>query len=421
MPALTDPSRSSLRTAPVASESLRAGPTQRQSIAQEFDGVICFGGEDWWYHNRGHFDMQMMRELSAHVPVLYINSIGMRVPRVGEGRMFWKRVARKFRSLRRGLVEVRPNFAVFSPLAAPGKLGRMITSAALPGQVRRAARRIGIRRPLVWVACPPGAAYVDRLGAVGVVYQRTDRYEAFTGVNPDEIRSFDQDMKRRAALTVFCSRSLMLEERDQCARAMFIDHGVDFDRFAAAGLDRGSEPEDVRSIPRPRIGFIGGIDAHTFDPPLFVEIARRMPDAQFVVVGACSLPEGWCPHPNVHLLGQRPYESVAAYMAACDVLIMPWNSSPWIRACNPVKMKEYLAVGRPVVSTPFDELAHYRGFITEAQGAEAFVAAIRAALENPGDAAQRRLRVERETWKAKGDSALETLAQLGFTPAGRPS
>ena len=420
MPALTDSSRSSLRSSPAASEELRAAAVRQSPPIAEFDGIICFGGEDWWYHNRGHFDMQMMRELSAHVPVLYINSIGMRVPRVGEGRMFWKRVSRKLRSLRRGLVRVRPNFAVFSPLAAPGAVGRFITGVALPGQVRRAARRMGIRRPLVWVACPPGAAYVDRLGAIGVVYQRTDRYEAFTGVNAQEILGFDQQMKRQGALTVFCSRSLMIEESEQCARALFIDHGVDFDRFVSAGRGEVPEPEDLCDIPRPRIGFIGGIDAHTFDPALFVEVARRMPEAQFVLVGACSLPEGWCPLPNVHQLGQRPYEAVAAYMAACDVLIMPWNSSPWIRACNPVKMKEYLAVGRPVVSTPFDELSHYQGFIEAAQGVDAFVAAVRAALAHPGDDLARRRRVERETWTAKGESALAALAQAGLRPVGGP-
>ena len=88
-------------------------PSVRQMMVfagstRTFDGIICFGGEDWWYHNRGHFDLQMMREFSGRCPVLYVNSIGMRMPRVGEGKMFFRRMARKLRSLRRGLVRVRP-------------------------------------------------------------------------------------------------------------------------------------------------------------------------------------------------------------------------------------------------------------------------------------------------------------------------
>lgn len=381
-----------------------------------FDGVVCFGGEDWWYHNRGHFDMQMMRELSRSVPVLYINSIGMRVPRLGEGAMFFKRVSRKLKSLSRGLVSVRENFAVYSPFAAPGKVGTRVSAALLPAQIRRAARRVGVRRPLVWVACPPGAPHVDRLNAAGVVYQRTDRYEAFAGVDPDRIRSYDRALKDLAEFTVYCSRSLMNEERGESESVLFVDHGVDYDMFARAGRS-DEEPEDVRSLPRPRVGFIGGIDSHTFDPPLFVEVARRLPHCRFVMVGACSLPDGWCPLPNVHLLGQRPYERVASYMASCDVLIMPWNDSPWIRACNPVKLKEYLAVGRPVVSTPFDELEHYRGFVRVARGAEAFAREIEAALASSGGAEERRARVERETWRAKGEQVIARLAESGLVPA----
>lgn len=396
-----------------------APPTAARSAPERVcDGVICFGGEDWWYHNRGHYDMQMMRELSGRVPVLYVNSIGMRVPRVGEGRMFLKRIARKLRSLRRGMVRVRENFAVYSPFAAPGRLGMALSGRLLPWQVRRAARRLGVRRPLVWVACPPGAAAVDGLAPAGLVYQRTDRFEEYTGVDREQILAYDRAMKSRADLTLFCSRVLHEEEGASCARAMFIDHGVDYDRFERAAGDPASEPADLRDIPRPRAGFVGGIDASTFDPALFVEVARSLPEVRFVMVGACSLPEGWCDPPNVHFLGQREYAQVAGYMAACDVLLMPWNRSEWIRACNPVKLKEYLATGRPVVSAPFPELTQYEGLVRVADGAKQFAAAIREALADPGDARARRERVRNETWAAKGQRAVEALEALGIRLVG---
>ncbi|HZW11198.1 MAG TPA: glycosyltransferase [Phycisphaerales bacterium] len=387
---------------------------------KRFDGVICFGGEDWWYHNRGHYDMQMMRELSRTAPVLYINSIGMRVPRVGEGAMFAKRIARKLRSLRRGLVKVRENFFVASPLAAPAGLGAGLNRAALALQVRTFARRAGIRRPLVWIACPPAAEVVDRLRPVGVVYQRTDRFEAFHGVNQPRIAGFDRFLKQRADLTLYCSSWLKAQEGAQCRSAEFIDHGCDFAAFAEAGAS-GAEPGDMAPIPRPRAGFVGGIDAHTFDPPLLVETAKALPDVQFVLVGACSLPPDWVDLPNVHLLGRKAYGEVPSYMGAADVLIMPWNQSEWIQACNPVKLKEYLAVGRPVVSTPFPELDRYRGLVEIADSPGAFAAAIRRALAEPGEPAPRRCRVERETWEAKGIAALGALSARGFQPMNDPA
>lgn len=381
------------------------------------DGVICFGGEDWWYHNRGHFDMQMMRELSRVAPVLYVNSIGMRVPKVGEGRMFLQRVLRKLKSLRRGFVRIRPGFAVLSPFAVPGRAGAAVSRGLLAWQVRRAARRMGIRRPLVWVACPPGVNAIDGLRPVGVVYQRTDRFEAFANVDRALISSYDRRLKRRADLTIFCSRSLHAEEQPQCGATHFTDHGVDYAVFARAGVS-GEEPEPMRPLPRPRVGFIGGIDIHTFDPPLFLEVAAAVPEACFVLVGACSLPEGWCTLGNVRFIGRVPYDEVAGYMAACDVLIMPWNDSEWIRACNPVKLKEYLAIGRPVVSAPFDELEHYKGFVRVARNADDFAAAVREALSSPHDPAPGRARVERETWEAKAEGVLGALGRVGLEIAG---
>ena len=139
----------------------------------------------------------------------------------------------------------------------------------------------------------------------------------------------------------------------------------------------------VALLKRPRVGFIGGIDAHTFDPELFLGVASRLPDTEFVMIGATSLPEDWCKLPNVRFLGRKPYDMIARYMAAMDVLIMPWNKSEWIKACNPIKLKEYLAVGRPVVTTDFSALDPWRDLVRVADGAESFAPAIRAALETP--------------------------------------
>ncbi len=397
---------------------MEANAQPRSSPAREFDGVICFGGEDWWYHNRGHYDMQMMREMSGVTPVLYVNSIGMRVPRVGEGRMFLTRVRRKLNSLSRGLVEARPGFWVYSPFSVPGRFGGAIRRRVMPAMVRRAAHRLGMRHPLLWVACPPGAEALGRLGEVGVVYQRTDRYERFRGVDPATIEAYDRRLKGEADITVFCASLLFDEERDQCRRAAYIDHGVDYERFVSAAT-ADHQPLDVAQMARPRAGFVGGIDSHTFDPPLFVEVARRLPQVQFVMVGSCSLPEGWCALPNVRFFGQRPYEEVARYMAACDVLIMPWNDSEWIRGCNPVKLKEYLAIGRPVVTTWFEELKRYDGYVRVASGAEAFSEAIESAVREPAAPERLRSRVAQETWAAKGRAALEELGRAGLVPARR--
>ena len=377
-----------------------------------FDGVICFGGVDWWYHNRGHFDLQMMAQLSRSVPVLYVNSIGMRVPRVDEGRVFARRLLRKLNSIRRGFVAEHERFGVLTPFTAPGKYARSLTRLFVKAQIIAACKQMNIINPLIWVACPPAVEIIDELNTVGVVYQRTDRFEAFPGVDIERVLRHDHELKQRADLTVFCSRSLSDNESEQCRAAAFIDHGVDYDRFASPG----TEPADLESIAHPRVGFVGGIDAHTFDPRLFVETADRLPDVNFVMVGDCSLPGGWCDPSNVHFLGRKPYEEVCDYMAACDVLIMPWNRGDWIQACNPVKLKEYLAVGRPVVSTWFPELDYYEPFIRIANDASEFAEQISDAIESPGIDPGQQERVRNETWTAKAKLLLEELIKVGLKP-----
>lgn len=378
----------------------------------EFDGIICIGGEDWWYHNRGHFDFQIMRRLAKRWPVLFVNSLGVRVPSLKDNKQFAARIGRKLKSLARGLAEVEPGFWVFSPFSVPGETGQRLSSWALAPQIRMAAARAGIRRPLLWVHCPAGAALTESFDAVNVVMQRTDRFEAFPEADSTVVARQIAHLKQRADLVVYAAPHLMHEEEGSVARQVLITHGVEVDRFIAAGECQNGVPNDVANLPKPRVGFVGGIDAHTFDPELFVAVAKQLPDVNFVMVGGCSLEEGWCPLENVHQLGRKPYDVVADYMASCDCLIMPWNDSDWIKACNPIKLKEYLAVGRPIVTTDFDALEGWRGLVTVAKGADAFAAAIRRALDTPYDARAARERVTRESWDGKADLLAQSLVSL---------
>jgi glycosyltransferase involved in cell wall biosynthesis len=165
-------------------------------------------------------------------------------------------------------------------------------------------------------------------------------------------------------------------------------------------------------MPRPRIGFIGGIDKHTFDPDLFLKVVAAMPDVQFVMVGGCSLPADWCVADNVTLLGRKPYDTIAGYMAAMDVLIMPWNNSDWIKACNPIKLKEYLAVGRPVVTTDFPALGPWRDLVSVAGDADTFALKIRHALMADYSADMVRARVAGESWDVKANLIFKRLVEV---------
>ena len=381
---------------------------------RSFDGIICIGGSDWWYHNRGHFDFQIMRRIAKHWPVLYVNSLGVRVPSLRQKGLFAERMWRKMKSLSRGVTNPENKFWVYSPATIPGEKGQKLFGWALAPQIRLAALRAGIRRPLLWMHCPAGAPLMTSLPSAGVVMQRTDRFEAFPEADPVLLSRQIKDIKNGAELVFYAAPHLENEEKAEVERTALVTHGVELKAFAAAGSAVDDDPEDMTGLGRPRIGFIGGIDAHTFDPDLFRSVVARCPDLQFVMIGSCSLPDGWCPYDNVTFLGRKPYDGVARYMAAMDVLIMPWNKSEWIKACNPIKLKEYLAVGRPVVTTDFPALKGWRDLVRVADEPAAFAAAIRESLWSGVDAAYARSRLTSETWDAKAGRVMCEIEDLGL-------
>lgn len=398
-------------TTPISADSMPAPAADRR-----YDGILCFGGEDWWYHNRGHYDMRIMQAMSRQLPVLYVNSLGMRVPRPAEGRMFARRISRKLRSLGRGLHRVDDRFAVLTAPAVPGRAMNAVRPLTLRA-IRRAMAEMGITRPLAWVACPTAEELLRDIPHEGLVYQRTDRFEAFLDVDVAAITAMDRRLKDAADLVVYCSGAFMDDDAEGLEQAVLVDHGVDAERFIAADA-AATPPADVANIPGPRVGFVGAIDPHTFDPELFNDVVHRLPEANFVLVGGCTLPEGWCTAGNVHLLGQRTPDEVADYMAACDVLIMPWRRSDWIDACHPVKLKEYLAVGRPIVTTPFRELSRYPGLVARAEDAAGFAAMIARALEIRYDEIPGRERVAGQDWANRAAEIRTHLRTRGLdTPA----
>ena len=393
----------------------RGSPRTPSARERTFDGVICIGGSDWWYHNRGHFDFQIMRRLARTWPVLYVNSLGVRMPRATDPGQFLAKIQRKAKSLTRGVTQVEAKFWVFSPVSVPGETGQKLSGFALAPQIRLAAARAGIRRPLLWLHCPAGADLIGKFDSAGIIMQRTDRFEAFPEGDPNVLMRQVSQIRTAADLVIYAAAHLMEEEATLARRQLLVTHGVDTEMFVAAGDKRAPGPADVAIAPRPRVGFIGGIDAHTFDPALFYGVARRLPQAQFILVGACSLPEGWCDLPNVRMLGRKPYDVIARYMAAMDVLIMPWNNSQWIKACNPVKLKEYLAVGRPVVTTDFPALEPWRDLVRVAGDATSFTAAIEDALAEPYDPVPARQRLVGESWDDKANLIAREISQLGLS------
>jgi len=376
--------------------------------------VICFGGEDWWYHNRGHIDMQLMRRFSKLGTGLYINSIVMQKAALSQGKQLIQKATRKAKSIFTGLKKTEAGFWVYSPFSLPAhhiSWAKRLNETILYHQIHLVITRLGIHHPAIWVACPAACNVALKLKRTALVYQRTDRYEEYPNVDKDIIKEYDQRLKASADLTVFVSHTLYEEERLQCRRAFFLDHGVDYNLFADAALDT-EKPEDIANISRPIVGFFGGIDDHTSDIGFMERVVDLTPEMSFVFVGKTSSDcSRLISKKNVKMLGQKPYEQIPHYGKCFDVAVMPWRQNRWIQACNPVKLKEYLALGKPVVTTPFPELLKYQNVVYEAQTPEEFSESIKQAIAEdcPEKIAARKDKVRTATWNCKAKLILDNI------------
>ena len=376
--------------------------------------VICFGGEDWWYHNRGHIDMQIMKRYAKNAKVLYINSIIMQKLSFANGTDFTNKAIRKAKSVLRGLKKTDADFWALSPLSLPVhhiRWAKDINNCALHMQIKIVRSILGIRDPLIWVACPAACSVALKMKRSKLVYQRTDRFEEYPNVDAEFIRSCDQKLKAAADLTVFANSYLYETEAGECRKALYLDHGVNYDMFASAeNID--TIPPDMQNIKRPIIGFFGAIDSHTTDINFLTRVVDLLSDMSFVFIGKPSIDCSWLrSRLNVHLLGQKPYELIPHYGKHFDAAIMTWNRNEWIKACNPIKLKEYLALGKPVISTPFPELEKYSSITYQGQTPQEFAACVITAIEqnNPDRINERRKRVMHASWETKSQTVLNEL------------
>ncbi|MFZ4584607.1 MAG: glycosyltransferase [Acidimicrobiia bacterium] len=368
---------------------------------------VCFAAVDWWYHNRAHSEVQLMTRVARDRPVLFVNSIGMRMPLPGRSSNTLSRLVRKAKSIVKVLrspVGDLPNFHVLSPVVVPfysKAWVRRLNAALVRAQVRAAMRKLGFQRtPVMFVTIPTAWDVVAPMSRRALVFNRVDKHSTFEETDQSLIASLETQLLANADLTLFVSGALLEEEQPVTGdRGVFFDHAVDIERFTVAA--DAPEPADLAAIAHPRIGFFGGLDDYVIDFDLIEAIAHNFTDAQVVLVGmaTCSM-DRFDAMTNVHWLGYQPYESIARYGAGFDVAILPRLDNEWSRYTNPIKLKEYLALGLPIVTRDVPEAHRYASLLRIARTADDFLTAIDQTLADGGlgTRAERRAAVVNDTW-----------------------
>ncbi len=279
---------------------------------------------------------------------------------------------------RRGLRHIRDHLYVYRfPRSLP-----LIYKPPFAGRFFEAARirslhatldRLGTDRPILYLLHPKFNRYVGRLREKLVVYHVLDEYTGYLGANREKLAAEEETLLHRADLTICASRLLEATKRRTNRSAYFVPNGVDFDHFSGRQGMPVTVPADVRNIPRPRVGYIGRI-CDKLDFLLLLDVAKGLPGHSFCFAGQAMVVkrenrvvfEEWSNLPNVYLLGNKKPDELPAYLRAFDVAVMPYVVSDDTRQRYPLKLHEYFAAGKPVVSVPLPCLDEFDGLVRTA-------------------------------------------------------
>jgi glycosyltransferase involved in cell wall biosynthesis len=378
----------------------------RQNIKNNLPPIVCFAGSDWWYHNRGLMVVRIMSQLALHTKVLFINSLGMRIPSLRKDKHALKLIFRKIKSILKFLRKDKESgMYIVSPLSVPfqNKFLKKINNASLIIQVKFIMILLGIRKPIFYFGNLPAWEIAKHFQYSYLIYECSDLFHEMPGADKNHISYLNDLLIKKSDLVIYVNTILWRNGLILNKNSLLLGHGVDYDLFEKSS-NINNTPEDLVSIPGPIIGFYGDISTKTSDFLLLEHIAKNIPDMSLVMIGPLSsdvskLKE----YSNIYFLGQKPYNEIPYYGNRFDVAIMAWNKNKWIEHCNPVKLKEYLALGKPVVTVYFPEIEPYKELVYVSENYDDFILNIRKAVNE--DELKFRIKrkesVRNETWEKK--------------------
>ena len=311
---------------------------------------ILYFGNDWFAENRTS-SHHIARWLSQDYSVYYIECPGLRAPQ-GSSRDL-KKIVQKLLKVTSSACQVPEGLKVKTLFQIPFHRFasvRWLNKRLIAGSIRWLNWREGIKNPISWFTIPHVPSLVGSMGEELSVYYCTDDHGSMTGVNERAVRAMDEETTRRASLVFVTSATLLEGKRNLNPNVFVSPHGVHVEHFGQAQDERLPVAADVAGLPRPVIGFFGLIEPR-IDIELIDYLAEQRPEWTFLLIGRVAIPPHLLPgRSNIHFIGKRPYESLPSYGRIFDATIIPYRQNRFNFHANPLKLREYLAMGKPVVS-----------------------------------------------------------------------
>jgi len=380
--------------------------------------IIYFSTADWdnptWTNNQ-----HMASRLARHgFRILYIESLGLRKPTVS-GRDI-TRIYRRFKKGFRGLREVQENVWVYSPLVIPfhsRSSFRQLNRSLLKWGIHHHLQSLRFQTPLFWTYNPLTFDLTGTFNESMIIYHCVDNLAASPRLPAGAIVPAEEHLVQRADLIFTTHPNLQATlSRWNPASTYLFPNVADYSHFSAARKP-GLVPDDLDSIPRPRIGFIGAVSNYKIDLECIAYIAEARKDWHWVMIGQIGEGEpetsiDLLRKPNIHFLGPKDYQSLPDYLRGIDVAVLPNRINDYTTSMFPMKFFEYLSAGKPVIATDLPALHHYADVCSIVHTPEEFIESISAALDGHGPDLDRRLQSAQEnTWEIRLDHMEKILSE----------
>jgi len=234
----------------------------------------------------------------------------------------------------------------------------------------QAIAKAKLHKPILWLSLPTASDLVGKLGEQATVYYCGDDFSALAGVDHLTVSAREQELKEKADRIITASERLA--ERFPAPKTRLLPHGVDYRLFSTPSPRANDLPADGKPV----AGFYGSI-SEWLDLDLLVAVIKRMPHWNFILIGQAVVDTSALKAlENVYLMGPRPHHELPGYSQHWNTSLLPFKNNAQIQACNPLKLSEYLAAGKPVVSTPFPALKPYQDLISIADSIDSMIEAI---------------------------------------------
>ena len=370
--------------------------------SEDLPAIIYFGN-DWSADNKTSSHHIAKRLLRDH-KLVYVECPGMRSPQ-GSSRDIKKIFSKLFKVFEgpKALDERSYVFTLFQIPFHSFKTIQYINKKLIVLLVKRLCKKLKIDKPILWFVIPHVALIVGKIDSSLVVYYCTDDFSELPGVNKQMISQMDEYMFANSDLAFVTSEPLYQNKIKYKDKLNLSRHGVDFDHFNTVFKKSNTLPDKVKNLSGPVIGFFGLIETW-IDLPLIKYLAESKPDWNFVMIGRVAINiDEYKNIKNIHFLGVVTYDELPAYAQSFDVAIIPCMTNELIRNFNPLKLREYLAMGVPVVSTYFPEIDEFSDIVSIANNYDEFLHEVNLLVSNDNsEVIQKGIdKVSVESWEVK--------------------